>query len=87
MTSWIRAQPIPKKEEPERGFLFQTDATGFAAQFNQMFYAYLYAQKEGRALYVYDKTNALASNYRLLHSMFEDVSGLTFVEDLSLIHI
>jgi hypothetical protein len=71
MTSWYQAERKKDKVSREQAYTFElTNTEGFCAQFNNYLYSYLTAREKNRTLYVYDKNNAISSNFSLIDSTF-----------------
>ena len=83
MTSWIRANPLPKGQTPmERPMLFETTDEGLCANFNQFLYAYVYAALQGKALTVFDMQNCVSPSFPLIKSTFADITGINYVDSM-----
>jgi hypothetical protein len=83
MTSWIRANPLPKGQSLlERPMLFETTDEGLCANFNQFLYAYVYAAIQGKALTVFDMQNCVSPSFPLIKSTFADVTGVNYVDSM-----
>jgi hypothetical protein len=96
MTSWIRAQapvrrpaPVvrPGEEDveaapaqPSRIYFYHTSDEDVLAQFNELFYSYLYARSQGAPLHVYDQSNPVVPNLEVVRTTFKDISGLIFTD-------
>ena len=82
MTSWIRVPPV-KQVEAQKTYFFETTEDGFCNNFNQYLYARLFSLSEGKPLQVYDRTNAVSSNFPVIQNTFVDVSGVSFVDSMA----
>jgi hypothetical protein len=66
---------------PAKTYFYHTSDEDLLAQFNEAFYAYVYAQSQGGApLYIYDQSNPIVPNLEVLRTTFEDLSGLVFTD-------
>lgn len=74
--------PKKKTDDAVRPFLYKTGPTEFCEEFNQYFYATLYAQSVGRPLSVYDQVNAIGPAFSLIKDTFTTVPSVTFVDSM-----
>ncbi len=63
-------------------YLLELTPAGFCSQFNRYLYSYMWAQKNGGELQVYDLNNSISPSYALLRASFRDTSGVKFVSDM-----
>lgn len=79
MTSWIRVDR-KKADTKERPYYFQTDEAEIGQQFTSYAYAVMVAQANQRELNVYDMSNPVSVNFKMLESTFVDLSGVSYVD-------
>lgn len=77
--SWIRAQ-VRKPKNNDR-IAFSTNGAGFASNFNNFLYNYLYAKKNTKPLHVYDRDNPISPNYHILQESFVPPKDLIYIQN------
>ena len=60
---------------------YTTTQAGFASIFNNFLFAYIYAKKLKKSLYVYDKNSPLGLNYSILKETFVKPSDIEYTTD------
>ena len=80
MTSWINTKPRSKLPTKELGYTFVTTQAGFCLQFNNFFYAYLYAVSKERKLFVTERSSALGFNVPFLKSVFKNNNNIEYTD-------
>jgi len=78
MTSWINSKTKSKLPTKELGYSFSTTQAGFCSQFNNFFYAYLYAVSKDRKLFVCERNSALGFSVPFLKSVFKDNNNIEY---------
>ncbi len=79
MTSWLQTPRI-KRDLKDKQLTFQTTDSGFATQFNTIFYSYLYAKSKNTLLHMCDMPNALGPRYPMLRNTFDLPKDLQVID-------
>ena len=86
MSSWsnpTRGFPVKTKQTaPSISQYFQPTQGGICSNFNQLFYSYLYCEKNVELLYVYDKPNCVSDNFPMFQSIFNENSLIKYLKEI-----
>ena len=77
MSSWNARYTTPTNKYTLQ---YSTNQSGFASNFNNFLYTYLYAQRSKKPLYVYDLNNPISTMYHMLKDSFVKPSNIVYTD-------
>jgi hypothetical protein len=72
--------PVYKSKSKNDIQYYGTNQSGFASNFNNFLYAYIYAKKLKKSFYVYDLNNPISPNYHILKESFVNPSNIVYID-------
>jgi len=84
MSSWsnsTRGFPL-KKQEVSVSKYFQPTQGGICSNFNQLFYSYLYCEKNVELLYIHDKPNCVSDNFPMFQAILNENSLIKYLKEI-----
>ena len=86
MSSWsnpTRGFPLKKQETSiSVSKYFQPTQAGICSNFNQLFYSYLYCEKNVELLYVYDKPNCVSRDFLMFKNILNENSLIKYLKEI-----
>ena len=85
MSSWsnpTRGFPVKTKQTTlSISSYFQPTQGGICSNFNQLFYSYLYCEKNVELLYVYDRPNCVSDTFPMFQSILNENSLIKYLKE------